>query len=144
MIDILDLLNAHLASHIDLKASLKVAHWNCTGANFIGLHQLFDKAAGEVEGYYDTLAERARALDGEAFGSIQDVDRNTLLPEYSPVGATTERHVAAIMARLNLMANESKRAIQNCLDEDDQATADVFIEITRGLNQLRYLIGSHI
>ena len=137
------LLNTHLATHIDLKAQLKVAHWNTKGPNFIGLHGLFDKAAGEVEGYYDTLAERARALGSEARGTIEDVADNTLLGAYKVGVADGEKHVAAIMARLTLLSQESRKAIKTCLDADDQATADVFIEIVRGLDQLRYLIGSH-
>ena len=143
MPDIIDLLNVHLATHIDLHARLKVAHWNTRGGNFIGLHKLFDDAAGQVQGYYDTLAERAAALGGDAKGTIDDVSVGTILPEYKVAVADGKKHVAAIVSSLSLAIIEGRSAIKTCLDDDDQATADVFIEIVRGLDQLRYLIGAH-
>jgi starvation-inducible DNA-binding protein len=38
-------LNATLASAIDLERQAKQAHWNVRGPNFIALHELFDKLA---------------------------------------------------------------------------------------------------
>ena len=143
MPDIPSLLNTHVATHIDLHARLKQAHWNCTGPNFIGLHKLFDDAADQIESYYDTLAERARALGAEAEGTLEAVSDGSILPAYTLGVADGQKHVAAIVKDLTAVSTEGRRAIKSCLDDGDQATADVFIEITRGLDQLRYLIGSH-
>ena len=57
-----ELLNRHLAAAIDLHAQVKQAHWNVRGPAFIAIHELFDKVADAVEGYSDTIAERAAAL----------------------------------------------------------------------------------
>jgi ferritin-like protein len=43
------LINQRLADIIDLQMQLKQAHWNVKGPHFIGLHELFDKIAEEVE-----------------------------------------------------------------------------------------------
>lgn len=144
MSDIIDLLNQQLATYIDLKLQLKQAHWNVKGPNFIGLHELFDDAAGQVDGYYDTIAERARALGGEACGTIEDVSGSSLLKPYTLGVAPWDRHVAAIMSALDITSNSGRQAIQTCLGADDQATADVFIELVRGIDKLRFLIGSHL
>ena len=53
------LINQRLADVIDLQLQLKQAHWNVKGPHFIGLHELFDKIAEEVESYVDEIAERA-------------------------------------------------------------------------------------
>jgi hypothetical protein len=42
-----------LADAIDLQLQLKQAHWSVKGPHFIGLHELFDKIAEEVETYVD-------------------------------------------------------------------------------------------
>jgi starvation-inducible DNA-binding protein len=142
--DLIELLNTHLATHIDLHMQLKQAHWNVRGPSFIGLHKLFDKAAGEVEGYYDTIAERAAALGGEACGTLDDVASETLLKPYMLGIASQMAHVRRVMESLTIACDAGEKAIKTCLAAQDQATADVFIEIVRGLDGLKYLIGSHI
>src|ERR1700694_6225935 len=64
-------LNRHLAAAIDLHAQVKQAHWNVRGATFIAIHELFDKVADAVEGYSDTIAERAGARGGTGDGTVQ-------------------------------------------------------------------------
>src|SRR5204863_1368578 len=63
---IIALLNQQLADTFDLYSQTKQAHWNVKGAQFIQLHELFDKLATEVLDYVDTLAERATSLGGTA------------------------------------------------------------------------------
>jgi starvation-inducible DNA-binding protein len=60
------LMNQRLATAIDLQMQMKQAHWNVKGPSFIALHELFDKAYGEVEGYVDTIAERIVQFGGIA------------------------------------------------------------------------------
>ena len=54
---IIALLNQLLANTIAFKLSAKQAHWNVRGANFIALHELFDKVSSAVDEYADMLAE---------------------------------------------------------------------------------------
>src|SRR5262249_9602428 len=63
------LLNRRLADAIDLQLQLKQAHWNVKGPHFIGLHELFDKIAEDVETYVDEIAERAVQLGGISQGT---------------------------------------------------------------------------
>ncbi len=56
---------------IDLQLQLKQAHWNVKGPHYIGLHELFDKIAEEVESYVDEIAERIVQLGGIAQGTIR-------------------------------------------------------------------------
>src|SRR6266568_1783573 len=65
------LINQRLADVIDLQLQLKQAHWNVKGPHFIGLHELFDKVAEELEELTDDMAERAVELGGVALGTIQ-------------------------------------------------------------------------
>src|SRR4249920_1934020 len=67
----IDLLNRQLADVLDLGLQAKQAHWNVKGPNFIGLHELFDKVAEELEEFSDDIAERAVELGGVALGTIQ-------------------------------------------------------------------------
>ena len=58
------LMNQRLADAVDLQMQVKQAHWNVKGPHFIGLHELFDKIAEEVEDYVDLIAERIVQLGG--------------------------------------------------------------------------------
>src|SRR4029077_2162419 len=90
-----ELLNRHLAAAIDLHAQVKQAHWNVRGPTFIAIHELFDKVADAVEGYSDTIAERAAALGGTAEGTIQTAVEHSFLDRYRLGIADTEAHIAA-------------------------------------------------
>ena len=61
---VIALLNARLADAIDLQRQAKQAHWNVKGPQFIALHELFDRLAGELDACVDDMAERITALGG--------------------------------------------------------------------------------
>jgi DNA-binding ferritin-like protein len=65
----IDLLNQQLADALHLGLQAKQAHWNVKGPHFIGLHELFDKVAEQLEEFTDDIAERAVELGGVAHGT---------------------------------------------------------------------------
>src|SRR5580698_3547286 len=75
------LINQRLADVVDLQMQLKQAHWNVKGPNFIGLHELFDKIAEEVESYVDEIAERIVQLGGIAQGTVRAAAARSRLDE---------------------------------------------------------------
>src|SRR5258708_34558333 len=89
-------LNRHLAAAIDLQAQVKQAHWNVRGPTFIAIHELFDRVADEVEGYSDTIAERAGALGGTAEGTIQTAVDHSFLERYRPRNARAPAPTSAV------------------------------------------------
>ena len=99
------LLNRHLAAAIDLHAQVKQAHWNVRGPAFIAIHELFDKVADLVEGYSDTIAERAAALGGTAEGTVQVAVERSFLEPYTLGVADEKEHLTAVTAALATLAN---------------------------------------
>ena len=72
----IDLLNQHLADVLDLGLQAKQAHWNVKGPHFIGLHELFDKVAEELEEFTDDIAERAVELGAWRSARFKSFQRN--------------------------------------------------------------------
>src|SRR4030095_6681431 len=70
----IDLLKQELADVLDLGLQ---AHWNVKGPHFIGLHELFDRVAEELEELTDDMAERAVELGGVALGTIQIISKKS-------------------------------------------------------------------
>ncbi len=140
----IDILNKHLAAAIDLHAQVKQAHWNVRGAGFMAVHLLFDTISGEVEEWSDMLAERAGQFGSTAHGTVQVVAKNSFLVPY-PLGiAPVKDHIFAIASALAAFGQSTREAISLCDDNDDPATADLFTEITRGIDKQLWFVESHI
>jgi len=129
-----ELLNKHLAAAIDLHAQVKQAHWNVRGPGFIAVHELFDKVSEEVENYSDLIAERAGGLGGAAYGTVQVAAKNSFLVPYALDIADETEDVFAISGALAAFGQSVREAIDQATTFGDVDTADLFTEISRGVD----------
>jgi starvation-inducible DNA-binding protein len=139
----IDLLNQQLADVLDLGLQSKQAHWNVKGPNFIGLHELFDKVAEEVEEFTDDTAERAVELGGVALGTIQVISKNSRLAIYPLDLASGKGHVAALSGALAKFGASTRAAIDTAAHSGDADTADLFTGISRGVDKLLWMVEAH-
>jgi starvation-inducible DNA-binding protein len=140
----IELLNLHLAAAIDLHAQMKQAHWNVRGPGFIAIHELFDRVSSEVENYSDKIAERAAGLGGTANGTIQVATEKSFLTPY-PLGVADElKHLFAVSGALAAFGGSVIEAIAKSTEIEDATTADLFTEISRGIDQQLYFVESHL
>jgi starvation-inducible DNA-binding protein len=138
------LLNKHLAAAIDLHAQMKQAHWNVRGPGFIAIHELFDRVSTEVENYSDMIAERAGGLGGTANGTIQVAVAQSFLIPY-PLGIADEtQHLFAVSGALAGFGESVREAIDHATKYGDATTADLFTEISRGVDQQLWFVESHL
>jgi starvation-inducible DNA-binding protein len=140
----IELLNKHLAAAIDLHGQTKQAHWNVRGPNFIAIHELFDKVSTEVETYSDLIAERARGLGGIAQGTIQVAAENSFLMPYTLAIADEQQHAFAVSGALAAFGQSVREASDLAADFGDMSTADLFTEISRGIDHQLWFVESHI
>ena len=139
-----ELLNLHLAAAIDLHAQLKQAHWNVRGPGFIAIHELFDRVSTAVEAYSDLIAERAGGLGGTANGTIQVAVKHSFLIKY-PLGIADElQHLFAVSGALAAFGESIREAIEKSTAIEDPTTADLFTEISRGVDQQLWFVESHL
>jgi starvation-inducible DNA-binding protein len=139
----IELLNHRLAAAIDLHAQLKQAHWNVRGPAFIAVHELFDKVSEEAENYSDLIAERAGALGGTAQGTVQVAAERSFLIAY-PLGIADEsQHIFAVSGALAAFGQSIHEAIEKAAEIGDPTTADLFTEISRGVDQQLWFVESH-
>jgi starvation-inducible DNA-binding protein len=140
----IQLCNERLADAIDLQTQCKVAHWNVKGANFFALHELFDKVNEDVEEYIDLIAERAVQLGGTAEGTARIAAKRSNLSEY-PIAITSGHdHAAALSSALASFAKSARRAIDTSNEFNDADTADVFTEISRGVDKWLWMVEAHL
>jgi starvation-inducible DNA-binding protein len=141
--EVVALLNQRLADAIDLQSQCKQAHWNVKGENFIALHELFDKINEDVEDYVDLIAERSVQLGGTADGTVRMVAKRSLLSEYSAQGPNWKNHVEALSHALAAFGEFARQGIESTNTLNDADTADIFTEISRGVDKWLWMVEAH-
>jgi len=137
------LLDARLADAVDLQTQMKQAHWNVKGPSFISLHELFDKINEDTEEYVDTIAERAVTLGGVAHGTAREVASRSTLPAY-PAAKDGRQHVQAVATALAAFGKPVRAAIDEAGKLGDMDTADLFTEISRGVDKWLWQVEAHL
>jgi starvation-inducible DNA-binding protein len=143
-VKVIELLNARLADCKDLETQTKQAHWNVKGPHFIGLHLLFDNINDAVRNYVDEIAERAVQLGGVAEGTARVVAKRSSLPEYPLHAADGHSHVDALSSALAAFAKSARQAIDQANELGDLDTADLFTEVSRGVDKWLWFVEAHL
>jgi starvation-inducible DNA-binding protein len=137
------LMNRRLADAVDLQSQMKQAHWNVKGPHFIGLHELFDKVDEAVESYVDLIAERIVQLGGIAEGTVRVAAGRSRLEEYPLTIADGAAHVEAVAKALSTFGQEVRNTISEADELEDQDTADLFTEVSRGIDKWLWFVEAH-
>jgi starvation-inducible DNA-binding protein len=139
-----EILNARLADSVDLMHQAKQAHWNVKGPTFIALHKLFDEIVDSVEEYMDLIAERVVQLGGTAEGTIQVATIRSTLKEYPSTISAEREHLEALSSALAAYGKNARRAIDQSDELGDKDTADIFTEISRGVDKYLWFVEAHL
>jgi starvation-inducible DNA-binding protein len=138
------LLNQQLADTFDLYSQTKQAHWNVKGAQFFQLHELFDKLAAELLSFVDVIAERATSLGGLALGTVRMSAANSQLPECELEITDGLPTVEALAERYAAVAASTRQAIDAADGQGDANSADLFTEVSRGLDKSLWFLEAHL
>ena len=140
----IDLLNARLADAIDLALLTKQAHWNLKGREFIAVHEMLDGFRDEVDEFVDTMAERVAQLGGTALGTTQTTAKATTLAPYPVDIYAISDHLRALIDRYAAAANNVREAIDRSAEAGDANTADIFTQVSRGLDKALWFLEAHV
>ncbi len=140
----ISLLSQQLADTFDLYSQTKQAHWNVKGAQFFQLHELFDQLATDVLGYVDLIAERVTTLGGTAQGTVRMSAEATRLTEYPLETLGSMESVSAVSERYAHLAATTRAAIDTAAEHGDADTADLFTEVSRGLDKSLWFLEAHL
>jgi starvation-inducible DNA-binding protein len=131
---------------IDLTAIVvngKQAHWHVRGANFIGVHELLDTIVAHAQEWADLAAERIVALGLPVDARLGTVAAKTTTAPLTAGFRPSAETIAEVIAQLDAALAGVNTAVRE-LDELDQASQDVAIEIARGLDKDRWFLFAHI
>lgn len=141
---VLPILQARLSDTLDLQAQVKQAHWNVKGANFIALHELFDKIATDIAAAADDIAERIVALGGYADGRTATTAHDTSLPQWPAFALGQANLLAALAASIAVHGRALRDAIDQTAGFGDAGTADLFTGLSRQTDKHLWLTEAHL
>jgi starvation-inducible DNA-binding protein len=89
------------------------------------------------------LAERTAGLGAVAEGTVQVATERSFLVPYPLRIADETQHLFAVAATLAAFGKSAREAIQQSAAVADADTADLFTEISRGVDHQLWLVESH-
>ena len=92
----------------------------------------------------DLIAERATTLGGTALGTVRVAAAKSTLSEYPLEITEGTDHVDALSNALADFGKKVRADIDEAADLGDQSTADLFTEISRGIDKLLWFVEAHI
>jgi starvation-inducible DNA-binding protein len=84
------------------------------------------------------------ALGGITEGTVQAVARRSKLPEYAVSTGEWTTHVECMRTTLAVFGKNARSAIDQATDLKDADAADLFTEVSRGVDKLLWMIEAHV
>jgi starvation-inducible DNA-binding protein len=124
------LLNVLLANETVLYIKTRKYHWNVTGPQFHDLHKFFESQYLELADFIDEIAEKIRALKGQAMGSLTEYLELTTLNEEPGVYPDSRQMLLDLIADHDDFIQRGVKTAGECEDKyGDKPTADFLIQL---------------
>src|SRR6266403_2168768 len=91
----------------------------------------------------DLIAERIVQLGGIAEGTVRVASELSRLEEYPLDIADGHAHVEAVAKALSTFGHEARKTIDEAEELDDADTADIFTEVSRGIDKWLWFVEAH-
>jgi starvation-inducible DNA-binding protein len=137
------ILQGRLDALNDLQLTLKHAHWNVVGRDFIGVHQMLDPQIELVRAMVDETAERIATLGTSPNGLPGALVKARDWEDYSIGRATTAEHLAALDIVYDGVVSSHRDAIA-ATEELDPVTQDMLIGHCAQLELFQWFMRAHL
>lgn len=137
------ILQGRLHALNDLALTLKHAHWNVVGRDFIGVHKMLDPHIELVRTMIDQTAERMATLGVSPNGLPGALVRDRAWDDYSIGRAGTAAHLAALDIVYDGLIASHREAI-TATGELDPVTEDMLIGHTAALELFQWFMRAHL
>ncbi|WP_100399262.1 Dps family protein [Bacillus sp. FJAT-44742] len=141
--ELINLLNTQLANWNVLYTKLHNYHWNVTGSDFFTLHAKFEEFYNEAGTYIDEIAERILTINGRPIATLKEYLEHSTIEEASGTEDSTEM-VKAVVNDFTHLIIEANDVIENAEANNDESTADMFIQIKTSLEQHAWMLNAFL
>lgn len=137
------ILQGRLYALNDLQLTLKHAHWNVVGRDFIGVHEMLDPQIDLVRAMIDETAERIATLGVSPNGLPGALVKNRAWDDYAIGRASTMEHLAALDIVYDGVISSHRKAIA-ATGELDPITEDILIGQSTKLELFQWFMRAHL
>jgi starvation-inducible DNA-binding protein len=138
-----DLLQLRLHALNDLQLTLKHAHWNVIGPDFISVHEMLDPQVDAVREMVDDVAERMATLGVPPVGTPGALVADRRWDDYSVGRASAIDHLGALDLVYTGVIGDHRNAIEDS-GKVDPVTEDLLIGQTAQLEQFQWFVRAHL
>ena len=127
----------------DLHLTLKHAHWNVVGPQFIAVHEMLDPQVDAVRGFVDDVAERIATLGGSPNGTPGALVRDRTWDDYSIGRDQAIAHLGALDVVYTGVISDHRTQIEK-VGALDPVTEDMLIAQAGELEQYQWFVRAHL
>jgi starvation-inducible DNA-binding protein len=138
-------LNRLLAHTMAIRDLYKKAHWQTSGAQFYGLHLMFDKHFEEQLEIMDALAERVQTLGGVALALAHDVVEETRIARAPRGREKATDQLKRLLDAHEIILQEAHPLAHEAGERGDDGTNDLIVaEVVRRNELQSWFVGEHL
>lgn len=137
------LLQSRLHALNDLQLTLKHAHWNVVGRDFIGVHEMLDPQIFLVRAMVDATAERIATLGVSPNGLPGALVAKRSWDDYSIGRAPTSAHLAALDQVYTGFLSSHRETLEQ-VGKLDPVTEDMIIAQCAQLELFQWFMRAHV
>jgi len=114
---VVQILNALLSDEYLLYTKTRNYHWNVIGPQFHDLHKFFEEQYQELNLIVDEVAERVRALGGNALGTLAEFLQAARLKEHPDQYPEAREMVSNLLADHEALIRHLRQDLETCADK---------------------------
>ena len=135
------ILNTLLADEYLLYTKTRNYHWNVVGPQFNELHKFFEAQYNELNEIVDDVAERSRALGGNALGTMTEFLKSTRLNEESGYYPEARQMIANLLADHEGLICHLRIDLETCAEKyHDAGTNDFLIGLMEQHEKMAWML----
>jgi starvation-inducible DNA-binding protein len=133
----------------DWSLTLKHAHWNVSGPNFIAVHEMLDPQIDKVRDAADTVGERIATLggspDGRSIRIAKDQEKTTIKWGVYEIHERADAldHLRALDQMVGILIEGFRDAVAK-VDELDVISSNILQDISQQLEFDQWFYRSHL
>jgi starvation-inducible DNA-binding protein len=142
---VVQMLTTLLADEYLLYTKTRNYHWNVVGPQFNDLHKFFEAQYNQLNDIADEVAERARALDRKAIGTMAEFLKHTRLKEHQGEYPPATEMLAQLLVDHEATIRQLRGDLEACADTyHDMGTNDFLTGLMEKHEKMAWMLRSFL
>ncbi|NNM95581.1 MAG: DNA starvation/stationary phase protection protein [Bacteroidia bacterium] len=139
-----DILNTLLADEFVLYTQTRNAHWNIKGQSFRELHAFFEEQYQILDKIVDDVAERVRAIEHFAIGTLSQFSELTQIDEKTELSVQKVAITTLLSAHETIIQYIKKQLNPVAEKYNDPGTADFMTGVMKEHEKMAWMLRSYL